>query len=914
MRTSPRFRISRSGWCVQLPAILSAFVLLLLNAAWLRAAEPTAAIHYESKVKPILTARCYSCHGALAQESNLRVDTAVSLRAGGDSGPAIESKEPVENLLWQRISGDEAGQRMPPEGKPLTAEELAVIEEWIQLGATGPENEQPDLPPELHWAFQKPRALQLPETNAKQPSRNPVDRLLDLERKAAEVAPMGSINRAMLLRRVYLDLIGLPPTIEQQTAFLEDSSPDAYERVVDELLASPQYGERWARHWMDIWRYSDWYGLGEQLRNSQKHIWHWRDWIVESINDDLGYDHMVMDMLAADELAPTDSDRLRATGFLARNYYLFNRTTWLDATIEHTSQAFLGLTLNCCKCHDHKYDPLSQKDYYQFRAIFEPHQVRLDSVPGETSIDRNGIPRAFDAHPDAMTYVHRKGDEKQPLTDQPLTPAIPRLLRFTEFAPQAQPLPLESAWPVARDFVLKDHLAQANAKLLAVHDRCSAADQRSQPAAQKQLAAAEIYLSVLQTAYAADKAKRLQSADTDALIAEAAFTARQYELALAEAEVAELEGNEPAAGDENQTARGDWQKKIDEAREKVDKARKALESPGTNYPSITASRKALEGPDETAESQNQPYPTTTTGRRTALAHWLVHPDNPLTARVAVNHIWLRHFGQPLVDPVNDFGRRTKAPRHQALLDWLAVHWQEHQWSMKWLHRLLVTSQAYRLTGSVPDLATEEAHAIELWQRNQTLDPENQLYWCRRPVRMESQVVRDSLLHLAGQLDLQLGGPSLPANKDEAPYRRSLYFLHSRDDQHEFLSMFDDADILRCYRRSESVVPQQALALANSKLALEMTQKITSRFERHLASLGATQSRAATSPSDSQFMQLTFSTLLGRSPTESEQNACHAALAKWRELLQTENHSNPSFQARSHLVHAILNHNDFITIR
>ena len=198
------------------------------------------------------------------------------------------------------------------------------------------------------------------------------------------MTPQGPAERSLLLRRVYLDLIGLPPTREEMQAFLGDKSPDAYEKVVDRLLASPQYGERWGRHWMDVWRYSDWWGLGAELRNSQKHIWHWRDWIVESLNEDKGYDRMLREMLAADELYPTDPDALRATGFLARHYFIFNRTTWLDETVEHTGKAFLGLTFNCCKCHDHKYDPFSQADYYRFRAIFEPYQIRTDNVPGET--------------------------------------------------------------------------------------------------------------------------------------------------------------------------------------------------------------------------------------------------------------------------------------------------------------------------------------------------------------------------------------------------------------------------------------------------------------------------------------------------------------------------------------------------
>ncbi len=322
--------------------------------------------------------------------------------------------------------------------------------------------------PSEHWAFQPIVRPQLP-TNA---ATHPVDALLQATRVEKGVRAQGQAARGILLRRLYLDLIGLPPTAQQ----LDDPRP--WHVIVDELLSSPHHGERWARHWMDVWRYCDWYGLGNQLRFSQKHLWHWRDWIVNSLNRDKGYDRMILEMLAGDELAPTDPDAIVATGFLARNYYLFNRTTWLDNTIEHTSKAFLGLTMNCAKCHDHKYDPITQLDYYRFRAIFEPHQVRLDPVPGVTNFDQDGIPRVFDDHVELPTFLHVRGDPKNPDEDQVIQPGVPEIL--ASFAPDVEPidLPPSAYAPGVRDHVQRDHLRRAEAEVRKAEEQLTAARAR----------------------------------------------------------------------------------------------------------------------------------------------------------------------------------------------------------------------------------------------------------------------------------------------------------------------------------------------------------------------------------------------------------------------------------------------------
>ncbi len=425
------------------------FVFAMLTVTSLNA----AAVDYEKDIKPLLKHRCYTCHGALKQKAGLRLDTVAAMRKGGDDGSILKADHA---LLLERVTTTDIDDRMPPEGEgsALTADEIAKLKSWVAAGAPGPANEMPEPDPRAHWAYQVPKS-----------SGQSMDALLAARLASKKLRPQPVAAPEIWLRRVYLDLIGLPPSPEEIAEFAGDLngtdgvnksyySHESYSRVVDRLLASPQYGERWARHFMDIWRYCDWYGLGAQLRHSQKHIWHWRDWIVESLNAAKGYDQMIVQMLAADELAPEDRDNLRATGFLARSYYLFNRTTWLDETIEHTSRAFLGLTVQCVKCHAHKYDPIEHADYYRMRAIFEPLHVRLDPWKGEPDFEKNGLPRVFDLHLDTPTWLHVRGDEKDEDKSKPMTPGVPAVLSFASFQPAAVKLPKTASHPVLLPFVL----------------------------------------------------------------------------------------------------------------------------------------------------------------------------------------------------------------------------------------------------------------------------------------------------------------------------------------------------------------------------------------------------------------------------------------------------------------------------
>ena len=293
---------------------------------------------------------------------------------------------------------------------------------------------------------------------------NPIDHFIVAKHEEHNLQPRPEAPREIWLRRVSIDLTGLAPLPDEIESFLNDPSDSAHEKVVDRLLASPRYGERWGRHWMDVWRYSDWAGYRAALRESARHIWNWRDWIVEALNQDTGYDEMIRQMFAADELYPDDESKLRATGYLARNYHR-SRDQWMDDVVTHTSQAFLGITMGCSKCHDHMYDPFPQTDYYAMRAVFESYQVRTDRVPGQLDIMKNGLPRAYDSNIDAKTWLFDKGDERFPIKENPVAPGVPASLGGSEFFPSEIKLPVKAYRPWRREFVRKDLLGVEDAAL-----------------------------------------------------------------------------------------------------------------------------------------------------------------------------------------------------------------------------------------------------------------------------------------------------------------------------------------------------------------------------------------------------------------------------------------------------------------
>ena len=1101
-----------------LPLLVSAtLAILAVGLPPLEASERRGpqAVDYQEHVKPILRQHCWACHGALKQEAGLRLDAAQLIRKGSDDGPVVIAGQLDHSPLWQKITA-QLPDRMPPEGKPLSKTELDTLKTWIRQGAKSPVSEQPPENPTEHWAFNPIRrpAVPRPKTPGNWP-RNPIDSFVAARHTAANLTPRSQANRSTLHRRVVLDLTGLPPTRDQLHRFLADTKPGAYQRLVQRLLSSPLYGQRWGRHWMDVWRYSDWYGRrgSNEIRYSQRHIWRWRDWIIESLNQNTGYDRMLLEMLAADEIAPGDDKALRATGFLGRNWYKFDRNAWLFETVERTSQGLLGLTFRCARCHDHKFDPVTQHEYYRFRAFFEPHGFRTEIVSADvkTEIDNrkstvlsDGLPRVFDETLDAQTFLFIRGDDRNPDTTNPLTPGVPAALggkRFdqTPIAPVQLPpiayVPIlrppeaakrlrteslkvqaaarqvdslqatiqttatqlvaarkspatsdapntlafsdsfksfdKSAWKIVsgswsvRDGQLvqtalgsfvtlvstTDHprnfqltlkyrtLAPGNPRSVGFsfdhvgpkqsHDIYTAISPNAQTSSVQafhRTGGREIYPSagirkapglkigqtILLEATVIDRSLTIVLDGKTVLEYTLPMERRTGKFALwahqahAEFDEIQIHAIRPTIKSLEHSlaqARSDLpvkQAEVTLAQTRLDSlaARIAAEQarhtgdPGTRERlALTASRaerqiaveqarlKLVQAPDSTttralataiaarnaADGSYTPfpatYPKTSTGRRTALARWMTRRDNPRTARVAINQIWLRHTGQRFVNTVSDFGLRSKPRDFPLLMDWLSAELIESGWDMKHIHRLIVSSATYRMSSS-PGI--EPAELL-----NREIDPDNSLLWRMNSRRMEAEVVRDSLLAIADTLDPAFGGPDIPEAQGQSSPRRSLYFRTTPDNKMLMLELFDLANPNECYDRQQSVVPGQALVMTNSPLALDRSRRLARRLANDLSRHHGPITDSNHQSLVTSFTTSAFEIVLGRRPSPEELTTCIGFVEHNTRLLIDSKSltpfpkgtgsviaasTDPLTRALENLVHVLLSHNDFVTIR
>ncbi|MBI3208961.1 MAG: DUF1553 domain-containing protein [Candidatus Solibacter usitatus] len=749
------------------------------------------AVIFREKIEPLLKANCAACHTGPQAQAGLSVASLSDLMKGGKRGPALRPGQSSHSLLLQFLRG-EKNPRMPMGGKPLADAAIAALAAAIdsmQPAAVSREAAKTH----ADWVFAAPAAARPPTPRNAAWVKNPIDAFVLARLEEKGIAPAPPASRRALLRRVYFDLIGVPPTEEETQNFLNDNTSGAYEKLIDKLLADRRYGERWGRHWLDLVRFAE--SDGFAIDGERPTAWRYRDYVIRAFNNDKPYDDFVMEQLAGDEMqrrpgargGNIENEGLLALGFLRMgpwerdtNFDTQLRLDWLNEMAGTTSQVFLGLTAGCARCHDHKYDPIPQKDFYRLQAFFAA--TRIDDRP--------------------MPFLESEG-----------RPAMRQTLRR-----------------------LEDEIEAANEKVRALEKELRAkltAANRKPADLQKILGEKE---NPLFTA-----AERQQHKDATERAQKLTLELPRYQpIAYSVNEVAppavmDVEPTYVLAGGER-LARG----------EKVE--------PGF--------LKCIAGNSDAAKIA---FPGRyRSGRRRALAEWITSPANPLTARVMVNRIWQHHFGEGIVRTASDFGMNGDRPSHPELLDWLATQFVERKWSIKAMHRLMLTSNAYQQ-------ATHHAEAKRLAE----MDPDNRLLWRMNWLRLESEALRDTILSISGGLNPTSGGPGMffrvkddiaqgfqmfkwYPSEESAQLRRSIYAFQRRSLSMPLMEVFDAANMSEsCARRSITTVSPQALTLLNG----DLTATESRRFAERVAELSG--------PDPSRQIRKAFSLALQREPTAAE---------------------------------------------
>jgi mono/diheme cytochrome c family protein len=758
-------------------------------AAW--GAAPADPARFEREIEPILRQHCFQCHshGANKIKGGLVLDSLGAMLHGGDTGPAIVPGKPADSLLLSAVK--HAGElKMPPKGNKLSDAEIATLEQWIRDGAPAPATSAtlPNGPVKRGgsiteedrqwWAYQPARPVAPPAVKITGWVRNDVDRFILARLEAEGLTPAPEAGREVLIRRLYFDLWGLPPPPEDVQQFVADRSPDAYEKLVDRLLASPHYGERWARYWLDLVRYAD--SDGYRLDAYRPHAWRYRDYVIQSLNTDKPYDRFVQEQLAGDELFPGNPEALIATGYLTHWIYEYNNRDaegqWKNILIDvtdTTGDVFLGAGLQCARCHDHKFDPILQKDYYALQAFFAgllPREEMLAATPEQVAQHaaraREWEERtaALRAEIEAIEAKYKPGAARSAIE------------KFPEEVQAMMAKPADQRTPYEHQ-VAELAYRQVTYEYYRLDSRLKGEDKERYLALKKQLS------------------------EFDSLKPE------PLPLAMAATDLG------PEAAPTFIPKKG-------------------------NQPVEPAFLTVLDLPAPVI----QPLPNST-GRRAALALWLTRPDNPFTARVAVNRVWQQHFGRGLAANASDFGKLGEKPSHPELLDWLAARFLADGWSFKKLHRLILLSATWRQSARHP--AAETARLK---------DPENRLLWRANVRRLEAEQIRDAIYAVSGELDLKAGGPGVTSDQP----RRTIYTRFLRNTCDPLLDVFDAPFWFQsASSRDTTTTPVQSLLLFNSQFMLQRARALAARLEKEGSmDEAATVSRA---------YQLAF----GRAPAPAE---------------------------------------------
>ncbi|HLK69241.1 MAG TPA: PSD1 and planctomycete cytochrome C domain-containing protein [Bryobacteraceae bacterium] len=838
-------------------------------------------LSFASDIRPILENRCWKCHGGAVQLSHLDLRTREGALRGGTKGAALVPGKPEESRVYRLTAGLEKP-AMPMDGA-LTAEQIATIKRWIEQGApwdaapldtktaTQSVIEEMPIPPEVRnsWAFRRP--VRPAEPVVAGDWTNPIDRFLEEVRhdKGLKAAPRA--DRLTLLRRAYLDLIGLPPSPAEVTEFLSDQSPEAWDHLIDKLLASPHYGERWGRHWLDVARYADSNGFEHDF--DRPNAWRYRDYVIRAFNQDKPYNVFLTEQIAGDEMDGASDESRIATGFL-RSYAKVGyrekdnpqfRYEYLDDMIGTIGRGVLGLTVNCARCHNHKFDPISQKDYYRMQA----------SLFGYVETDYPLAPREqVEAYEKKTAEIEAQIAPLRQKVRQIEEPYRARLAQekyknYPQNVQRAIAIPEEKRTP--GEALLAGQVIRTTSVSNDEIDRAmTAADLAQKKAWNEQI-------------------RKLQSERPKPLPMAAIVTDGDYRFAP------DGPGDEPAPGKGVKQevtdgsflfhGPGRYQAPASYFLIRGDaEARGPLMKPGF-IDVITYGNPPTEDP---------PADGRTSGRRRALAEWLGSPENPLTARVMANRIWSHHFGRGIVATPDNFGKMGEKPTHPDLLDWLGTEFVRRGWSVKEMHRLIMTSQAYQMASQYED-AGDAAR-----------DPENHDLW-RFPIqRLDAEIVRDAMMSASGALDLTVGGPPvfphIPGeilasmnggiwrNSADGPslWRRSIYVYRKRGLPFPMFEVFDLPDQnTSCARRNVSTVPTQALTLLNDEFVIRQAKLFADRVKEAAPGDAAKQ------------VDLAYRLALSRPPREDEVKLAGDYLRK---------------HPLEDLSHVILNLNEFLYVR
>jgi mono/diheme cytochrome c family protein len=847
-----------------------AAIVLQPAAPLIAVAEDPAALElFERSVRPLLVERCVQCHGDKKQWASLRLDSRAALLTGGDGGPAIVPGDADASELLARVIATDDSVRMPPPeaGPPLAADDVVAIRQWISLGAPWPASPVPvedAMARKNHWAFQPVAVPHVPAVAEQQGVRNPVDSFVRHALEAAGLGHAAEADRRSLLRRVSYDLTGLPPTAEEVDAFVADDADGAYERAVERLLASPRYGEQWARHWLDVARYADTKGYvyGREERFFV-HSAAYRDWVIRAFNEDLPYDRFVLLQLAADQAAVEDPAALAALGFLTvGRRFLGVGPDIIDDRIDVVGRGLLGLTVACARCHDHKYDPIPTADYYSLYGVFKncvEQQVPLPRPPGvappTSEIEAELAERRrkladFLAAQRAEAASRNRSRLAEYLLAQRHLEDYPEET-FAQITDKNDLLPgIVRRWEAFLTAAERDNspifipwirLAQLDEAAFAVAAASLCRDWQQDDSGVNRRVAQILEPPPANLKEAAERYAALFVAvdsEWQALCAAARETGQPEPTAFGDAASEAIRQalhaqtfpctipDEPVANTEflwdTKTLEEIWkhQSAVDRwiidhpeaAPTAVVLADRAMLVEPQIFRRGNAAMKGAFVPRQFlgVVSGTERRPFSRGSGRLEMAEAVVSPDNPLTARVWVNRVWMHHFGTGLVATPSDFGLRAPPPSHPELLDWLAREFMAHGWSTKWLQRTIVLSATYRQSSGGPVDETARRDALER-------DPENRLLWRMSPHRLSFEEMRDSLLAASGELSPATGGrPVEPFVGGPDGFRRSVYTMVDRQYLPSTLNVFDFANPdLHTPRREETTVPLQALFALNS---------------------------------------------------------------------------------------------------